>query len=228
MRILGLLSFVLSTTLLAVAPGSAQNAATPLREISVSAQAEAFIEPDTLRITFLIEETGKTAQEAHEKIETKAESIQAALLKVDPKASIGIRGEHLGGASAKRAPISRSTATKAQRFLAVESSSLNLASALIDSALTAGATSTNAVEYSVREVSDVHLQAVKLATSRGKQKAELLAKSLGVKLGKLLSASVTEEPTGVIFRQNMQNGKDVRNYSEKELRILASLRFAVE
>ena len=113
-------------------------------------------------------------------------------------------------------------------FLAAETATTTKASAIIDTAISAGASEVTDVDYFVREESAAHLAVVKEATERGRKKAELLASSLGVSLGELLSASITETSAGSIERYNNMIGKDVSNYTEKELQILANLRFAVE
>lgn len=220
---------LLSAVLLGATTAAAQNTPTePLREISVSSQAKTFIEADTLRVTVLIEETGATAEKAYAALQAKTKLVKEALGKLDPTLSLSTRGEHFGSAGSKLVSISRNSAKHAQLFLAARTSATTKASAIIDAAIAAGAKEVTDVEYFVREESAAHLSAVKEATARGRKKAELLADSLGVSLGELLSASITEQPSGAVQRYNNKIGRDVTRYSEKELNIHANLRFAVK
>jgi len=50
---------------------------------------------------------------------------------------------------------------------------------------------------------------------------------LGVRLGPLLSASVTEAPEGRILRLRRQEGKDLGDYSDQELHVIVDLRYRV-
>jgi len=55
----------------------------------------------------------------------------------------------------------------------------------------------------------------------------MTAASLGVKLGKILSANVTEEPEGIAFREGLERGLDALRAKDHDSLIVVTVRYAI-
>ena len=199
------------------------------RDISVQGEATLFSAPDTLRITAVVETLGATTTDAQKNLDSTIAKISAQLTAAAPgKVSISSRGTTFSVAGAKSRGVSPNTQVTARGFVGVESSELSLAAKLVDTALAAGATSVPDIDFVVRKNEELKLRAVNEATAKARHQAEAIASSLGVKLGRVLSATVTEEPLGAILRNNRQLGGSAVNQDvDEEIRIFVALRFDV-
>ncbi len=199
------------------------------RDISVQGEATLFSAPDTLRITALVETLGATTTDAQKNLDSTISKLIAQLTAAAPgKVTVSSRGTTFSVAGAKAPGVSPNTQVTARGFVGLESSELSLAAKLVDTALAAGATSVPDIDFVVRKNEELKLRAVNEATANARHQAEAIASSLGVKLGKLLSATVTEEPLGAILRNNRQlGGSAVNQYADEEIRIFVALRFEV-
>ena len=199
------------------------------RDISVQGEATMFSAPDTLRITAVVETLGATTTDAQKNLDSTIAKLTAQLSAAAPgKITVSSRGTTFSDAGAKARGVSPNTQVTARGFVGLESSELSLAAKLVDTALAAGATSVPDIDFVVRKNEELKLRAVNEATAKARRQAEAIASSLGVKLGKVLSATVTEEPLGAILRNNRQlGGSAVNQYVDEEIRIFVALRFEV-
>lgn len=78
------------------------------------------------------------------------------------------------------------------------------AAEVLDAAITAGATSSGEIEWTVKDEQALETQALEKAAARSRQNAETLAKGMGVKLGALIYTS-NEVSGGVMPRVRMMN-----------------------
>lgn len=221
-----------------VTAANAQVAPQPVpREIAVDADARVVLPADTVTITLVIEDTGKSAADALNAADKKTEQVKKAVEALNAQTTVALRGSQLGSASAAHngsptglaaGGLGGASAMRAERLLGIKTSQVKRAGEIVDVALSNGATRALYVDYSVENGADAQLQAIKAASESGRKKAELLAQSLGVKLGGLLSASVAEDPEGNIAREQMRAGRDVTQFTEKEFRSVGTFRFSVE
>jgi len=70
------------------------------------------------------------------------------------------------------------------------------AAEILDIAVTAGATSSGEIDWTVKDEKAVEQEALEQAAARAKQNAEVLAKAMGVRLGSLIYLSNQISPTG--------------------------------
>lgn len=198
------------------------------REIAVFADARVVVAADTVMITLLIEDTGKSAAEALIAADKKMEQVKKAVEALNAGAVASVRGSQLQAAGSPGAGLSGASAMRAQRLLGVKTSQVTRAGEIVDTALASGAQKAMYVDYTVENSAEAQLLAIKEASDRARKKAELLAQTLGVKLGGLLSATVTEDPEGAAVREQMRLGRDLAQFTEKEIHTMANLRFSVQ
>ena len=76
------------------------------------------------------------------------------------------------------------------------------AAEILDIAVTAGATSSGEIDWTVKDEKALEAQALDQAASRARQNAEVLAKGMGVRLGSLIYVSnqISQTPRPVMFR----------------------------
>ncbi len=200
---------------------------TPSQEIEVSADAWAWTPPDHVRVTVLVEASGKTSVEALKVLQGKAGTITAAIKQViGEEGNINSRGDEITPTGQSK--LDTTAEVQMKRYIGIETKALEKSSAIIDAALKAGARSITDVDYAVRDDHQNRLHAIEEATQRAKNKAEALAKSLGITLGSVLSATVTEESDGRTLRDKRIRGEDVAaNYRDTDSHIFVSLRFGI-
>lgn len=197
-------------------------------EISTTADAWILSPPDSVRITFLLESTGKSATATFNNVKTTFEAVKKAIASPGSiPLNILDRGIQLSSAARKSPSINSGELMRAEQFIAVESTDLTAVSTLIDSALGAGASSVVDVSYFVHKDEANITEAISVATNKARQKAELIASSLGVSLGKLLSATATEESLGRTQRIQQKDGIALKTYADKELHVYVTVRYAV-
>ena len=196
-------------------------------EISVSAEAHYFSPPDTVRLIVLIEATGQTAADAVQALETGTTKVKDTLKTSGVTATLTVLRQNLFNAAQKGSPISTASAVKAQRVAAIEAQDLDKAGRIIDQLLRSGAAAVSEVQYVAAPESKSHLEAVRKATEDAKAKAALVAGSFGVKLGRLLSAGITEEPPLPVVREGMERMSELPHGAERDLAVSVTVRFEI-
>lgn len=216
-----LLSLALLLPQLAFAQGS------PSREIVITADAWGYAAPDTALVTVLVETTGKTAvqtKESADVIEKKLrESLQTTFAE---SVTVSTRDEKYSGAS-PGSPISGVAIVRLKRYVGVETGKPETVAAIIDTALQQGASEVTAVELSIRQADKATAKTIEAATIKAREKATLMANSLGVRLGKLIEVNVTEEPAGKLLRLDQQRGQTLA-LSDQNIHVYVNARFSVE
>lgn len=203
------------------------------KEIAVSADAWSWSSPDHSRITFALEESGKTTDEAFKKLNEKGTRLVKelqALAEKDFKAverGTAVLSPKSTPATAGAGSANTNQGFQVRRYIAIETTVLANVGILIDKALTLGAVTLSDVDYAVTDNSQAKLKAMEDASHAAKEKAATIAKSLGVSLGPLLSAAVTEEPVGKILRERRERGESPAIYSDSESHVFVTLRYEV-
>ena len=86
--------------------------------------------------------------------------------------------------------------------MTVHTGALDLAGALIDAAIAAGANRVNSLNFSVKDDTKARGEAIAIATRDARAQAEALASALDVKLGKVLKATTISEQRPVPIWMN--------------------------
>jgi uncharacterized protein len=175
------------------AQGDANNFA--VRTIEVDGSGETRTSPDTADLELAIETQAKTAEQAASRNAALAEKVIDALKsKLGDKGKITTGGYSLNPEYSQR-PSENPTIIgyTAQNTVTVHTGALDLAGALIDSAIAAGANRVNSLNFSVKDDTAARAAAIAIATRDARAQADALAAALNVKLGKVLKATTVSE-----------------------------------
>ena len=207
-------------------PVAAQNTPSFPKEISVTGEARLWSAADVVRINFLLEEQGKNAESAEVALKAKVQKFLQSLQPFSPLQTV-VRSENFLSAALKGTALTPGAAVKLQRTLGVELKASQNIGKLIDTALAQGATEVSSQEYFPVDDQTARLEASALASSRAKEQASRIAETLGLKLGAVLSANITEEPPAQVLREAFQKGALQTDFSERNTVIYANIRFEV-
>jgi len=197
------------------------------REIVITADAWGHASPDTAVVTILVETTGKTAQLSRDAGEKIVSDIKNKLNSdLGNGVTVSRRDIKYSGAN-PGSPMSEKAVIRMRRFIGVTTSNIEKVPQIIDTALAQGASEITAVELSVQNANQSVNQTIELATQRTKEKAEILAKSLGVKLGGIIDATITEDPAGKMIRLDQQRGQTLA-LSDQNIHVYVNARFEIE
>ena len=230
-------SFVLITALnFASSPASAQapaqiqvpSAAPSIpAEISVTAEQRYFSPLSIFRLSASLEAAGPNAEAAVQSLETATAKLKEAVKSLSTRAVVYVRKESLHNANRENSAPSGNSAIKAQRQISVETTETDKAGKLIDLLFRSGVSAITQTQLFSPSEDRAHLDAVQQATDKAKRKAELVAASLGVKLGNILSASVTEEPPATELREGIEHGLGPISGGVQDSNVLVTVRFEV-
>jgi uncharacterized protein YggE len=178
---------------------SAQPTETRPRPPSVTAQGEAVItaEPDQAQIDIGVVTQGRNALDAAKE---NAEKLTRVMSEV--KKFLG-KGDEVKTANYSLNPNYRYpqggkpeiVGYTATNVLQIKTSALDNVSKLIDAAMRSGANTIQRLLFTLKDEHSAQIQALRLASTRAKAKAEAMANALGLKIVKVLS--VTENERGV-------------------------------
>jgi uncharacterized protein len=165
----------------------------------VTANGEAVIamEPDQAEIDIGVVTQARNAPEAARENADKATKITAAVKKLLEK------GDEIRTAGYSLNPTYRYpqggkpeiVGFTASNVLRIKTGTLTNVGKLIDSAMQAGANAINRLAFTLKDEHSAQLQALRLASTKAKAKAEELASALGLKIVRVLA--VTEGERGV-------------------------------
>jgi uncharacterized protein len=220
-------SMFLVTNLLADRLADAQTQPAETNEISVIGEASTTIQPNALSLSVLIEDTGKSAQEAISIVEQKSERLKKALQGLNLGLAINNQGENISSAGNFPGNINLNAAIKFQKILSIETSQIKKSGEIIDSALANGASKIINVKFKVGNYEEQRAQTLKAANANALAQAQIVATSLGVKLGQVLSAGITEDPEAETLREQQQS-QDTSIIGERRIRFFAALRFKID
>jgi uncharacterized protein YggE len=189
---------VLATALLgATTAGSADEPKASPRVIRVTAEATVHAVPDLAEIDLGVMTEAVTASEAASENAKRVDKVLGAIrglagVKAELKTvgySVSPRyAESKGG----RPPAVAGYA--AENVVRVRTGDLTQVSALIDAATGAGANDVRGLQFSRKDEDAVRAQALREAVAKAKLEAETIADSLGVKIGRVISAETSAEP----------------------------------
>jgi hypothetical protein len=91
----------------------------------------------------------------------------------------------------------------ASNTLRIKTTNLNLVGRLIDGAMQAGANNVNRLVFTLRDELSAQNEALKMASTKAKSKAEAMAAALGLKIVRIAAVNEGERVVQPIFRQAM-------------------------
>lgn len=207
---------LVAATLIAMfgtASGQSDSNTAAVRTIEVDGTGETRTSPDTADLDLAIDTHAKTAEEAaglNAALATKV--IDALKAKLGDKGKVTTGGYSLDPEYDQR-PNAKPTIIgyNAQNTVTVHTGALDLAGALIDSAIAAGANRVNSLSFSVKDDTRARTEAIAIATRDARAQAEALASALNVKLGKVLKATTVsqERPTPIRMGRAMAMSANV-------------------
>lgn len=176
----------------------------PTNTINVSGTGEVFAIPDTASFTFTVMEEGKTAGDAQEKATKKMNAILDAVKEMgieekDTK-TVGYYSNPKYEYSSSVCPVSREgvvaycppgkqvlTGYEVSQSILIKIRKTDQAGDVLTKVGTLGASNISGLSFVTDDMDAVQAEARKLAIEDAKEKAEILAKSLGVKIVKMVS-----------------------------------------
>ena len=191
-QILLVIFHVLFITNLALAEDSKVEPAT----LSVAAHGKIQLAPDTAIVNLAVETAGKTFELVSGENQTKMHRVMKKLMEMGiPKERIQTTSFDV---SPRYAPIPRRRSNEyqepkapkiigytARNTINVEIHDLEKVGRVVDKALQAGANRFSGVQWILRDRHPVYLRALNIAAKNAKEKAQTLAKALGISLGRL-------------------------------------------
>ena len=193
------MKFVLTSVLLAglVAPAVAQQPQPqrPDRVINVNATGTVQREPEKAVITVAVESSAPTAQAAAQANARKMDAVFAALRRVGivpPKVRTTAYELHPEYAQPTRDnpnPTPRVVGYRAINMVLVEVDTIAKVGTVIDATVSSGANRIHNLSFELRDSEAARLEALKLATAKARNEAEVLAAATGQRLGPPVSIS---------------------------------------
>lgn len=186
-QILSLL-FTCSVVAFTVTPVLAEDFKVPDRGIiSVSGSSSDEFPPDTATISITIKTEAPNASEASQKTAQKSQNVMAKLNKLINKE----KGDYVKTTSYQLYPIYDYNEPKKKNVLrgysadnqiTVVLKQINLVGQVIDTSVGAGADLINGIDFSLKDESQFNKNVLVKATEKAKTEANILAKTLGVKI----------------------------------------------
>lgn len=170
-------------------------------EVTARGTARVYRKPDHLDVVVGVETIATTAGESHRDCATKMEAVlraikEMSLDKLDLKTgTVDLspryeRRDYEVGAPAKIIGYG------AVNTVRVRTSDLKAAPRIIDAALKSGANRVDGVMFGIKEVVEPREEALRMATRAAKRKATVMAESLDVALGRVVSITETTQQFG--------------------------------
>lgn len=202
-----------------------------LSEIGASGEAWARIAPDSTTVTMLLEERGATAKAVALALDKRVEGLEKALRdggfgSSSAQQLLFARGTEFADPALQNGDLTKATSTiKGQRLVAATFQPAERSALFIDTAIKSGANAIVEIQNQVRHSDQLLAAGHVAALKRAKKNAELVAESLGVKLGKLLSASVTQDREEDLVEREREEGPAPTGAADQEIRFTAAVRY---
>ncbi|PTL83545.1 hypothetical protein DAT35_15980 [Vitiosangium sp. GDMCC 1.1324] len=208
------------------------------RTLRVEGTGEVKVAPDEAFIDLAMETLAPTAKAAGEENARKMDKVIAALVQAGiPRKEIETRNytvspEYQPPAKPDEAP--KLKGYRVSNVVEVHVRELARVGTLLDTALGAGANRVESVRFGLSKPETVQGDALRNAVERARQSAQVLATSLGVKLGPVLDASTVTEPQHpipVVGRFELSRAADVTTPiqpQEQTVQATVTLVFSIE
>ena len=191
------LAFVCGTAAFAQSPGQVELKIEPSnRTLSVSAEAQVTADPDTAILHIGFETSPSDAQSAY----AEGTRLSNAIIGAVKQAGVQESAIHSESQRLDRDyTVPKSHKFKLVQQWTVKTDPMHVAQ-ILDAAVTAGASVSGDIEWTMKDLAALDAQALENAATRAKADAAALAKGMGVRLGALVYVSRTSEPEVVPMR----------------------------
>lgn len=168
---------------------------TQVATIRVTGRYTEYIKPDTVEVVLGVEVQAPSSQEAFNKVSSSMQKIIEKLLE------LGIQEDNITTTSVSLHPVyewrdktSVLVGYRASNMIKIRVSNVELASKALDVSVELGATKVYGVRFHVsqEQYREIYLKALRLAVRDAKEKAQVIADELGVKITRVLSVSIGE------------------------------------
>ncbi|GAC23773.1 hypothetical protein GMES_1477 [Paraglaciecola mesophila KMM 241] len=185
-----IVTLLASSAALSFSPMSAASTEDKVHQISVSGQANVASVPDLFQFSVYVEEQGERVQDLNSVVADKTQTIISSVLAfgVDKKDVQSMRVqlnpwyEHSNNQRIQKG-------FKLSREINFTLRDISIYDQVIDAVLTTGASRIDGFNYVVEDPQPQYLAALELALKDAKLRASRMAKTLGAKLGKVISIS---------------------------------------
>jgi len=233
----GVMAVVMASQMILGQPSRAQGGRGNEQElpplITVSGSGQSFSEPDEGTVRLGVEAQERRAREAQASANTKASALLAAIKK------LGINEDQIRSTRITLQPIyapqtpervqePRIVAYRANNTVSVRVLNLQQVGPVIDAGLDAGANRLEGVHFGLRNDLPARQQALEQAVKEARQKADTMARALGVRLGRLQTAQeggvhVNPPPMMMAGTAEMRGRGDSTPVSPGEVEVGASV-----
>lgn len=201
----------------------------------VTGEGEVALPADTAYVNLGIENTARTTAEAQrDNARVTTAVIQCLLAQGVPADRIKSAGFGLYPQTTfdPQSRTERLTGYRVSNRLTVTLTDLSNVGAVVDAAIAAGATNVYDVSFTARDVSSIQAAALRKAVLDARAKAQAMAESLGVKVGRVLSATDDVSAAGppVLMRLKSADSAATTPFLPGEVRVRAqvTVQFALE
>ncbi|MEM5497273.1 SIMPL domain-containing protein [Paraglaciecola mesophila] len=189
-NVFAIVTLLASSAALSFSPMSAASTEDKVHQISVSGQANVASVPDLFQFSVYVEEQGERVQDLNSVVADKTQTIISSVLAfgVDKKDVQSMRVqlnpwyEHSNNQRIQKG-------FKLSREINFTLRDISIYDQVIDAVLTTGASRIDGFNYVVEDPQPQYLAALELALKDAKLRASRMAKTLGAKLGKVISIS---------------------------------------
>ena len=194
-------------------------APTPIPTISATGSASEARAPDQAEVTFGVQATGKTSEEAQDTLNRQMERVIAAVKEtklpglVTQTQGLSLSPEYEQERNNARSSTPRIIGYRCSNSVHARTSEVGKVGKIIDAAVAAGANQVMGISFSLKNDAEAKRDAIRKATADAKAKAQAMADALGVSLGRVMQATtggVQARP----YRYNMPQDAMMRGTME--------------
>ncbi len=199
--------------------GQPHAAPTPIPTISATGAASEARTPDQAEVSFGVQATGKTSEEAQDTLNRQMERVISAVKEtklpglVTQTQGLSLYPEYEQERNNARSSTPRIIGYRASNSVLARTSEVGKVGKIVDAAVAAGANQVMGISFSLKNDADAKRDAIRKATADAKAKAQAMADALGISLGRVMQATtggVQARP----YRYNMPHDAMLRGTME--------------
>lgn len=192
----------------------------PIPTISATGSASESRSPDQAEVSFGVQATGKTSEEAQDTLNRQMERVIVAVKEtklgglVTQTQGLALYPEYEQERNNARSVAPKIIGYRASNSVLARTSEVGKVGKIIDAAVAAGANQVMGISFSLKNDADAKRDAIRKATADAKAKAQAMADALGLSLGRVMQATtggVQARP----YRYNMPQAMMGRGMMEK-------------
>ncbi len=225
--------FLASLVILIALPAKAQVNG-PETAITVTASASKLVQPSAALINFSITADAETAEQANAKLVGELDSVKKRVNAVAPAAKVVFRGRELSPkhpSSLKKSPSNKSLKLTGPKqitaFYAISSSEIEKIDQIVDNCLEGGASKVGEVELLIEGQNKISEKLAEIAAKSAKIKAQKLAESLGVGLGKLVNIGVSDSKSSGLSLIHKKQGVLNQRFEDQIFETFVTLSYEI-